>query len=101
MFPVAVSLTLYGLEAESVLGNGSCRCVTLAAPPGSRSASAVVVAGFYLLWLGFVEGNALKAVPGAILIPAGLYLMVSSRRAEIRREDNEPIETDTPTDPQQ
>lgn len=64
-------------------------------------ASAVVVAGFYLLWLGFMESNALKAVPGAILIPAGLYLIVSSRRSEIRREDNEPIETDTPTDPRQ
>ena len=54
---------------------------------GRLLASAVVVAGFYLLWLGFVEGNALKAVPGAVLIPAGLYAMVSSRRAEVRRED--------------
>ena len=53
---------------------------------GRLLASAVVVAGFYLLWLGFVEGNALKAVPGAVLIPAGLYLMVSNRRAEIRRD---------------
>ena len=68
---------------------------------GRLFASAVVVAGFYLLWLGFVEGNALKAVPGAVLIPAGLYLMVSSRRGEIRREANEPIETDTPTDNRQ
>ena len=65
---------------------------------GRLLASAVVVAGFYLLWLGFIESNALKAVPGAILIPAGLYLMVSSRRAEIRREANEPIEPDGPTD---
>ena len=53
---------------------------------GRLLASAVVVAGFYLLWLGFVEGNALKAVPGAVLIPAGLYLMVSSRRSQIRDE---------------
>ena len=53
---------------------------------GRLLASAVVVAGFYLLWLGFVEGNAVKAVPGAILIPTGLYLMVSSRRKEIQRE---------------
>ena len=53
---------------------------------GRIFASAVVVAGFYLLWLGFVEGNAVKAVPGGILIPAGLYLMVSSRRKEIRKE---------------
>ena len=68
---------------------------------GRLLASAVVVAGFYLLWLGFIEGNALKAVPGAILIPAGLYLMVASRRAEIRREDTKPIETDAPTDNQQ
>ncbi|MCE2502299.1 MAG: hypothetical protein J4G13_15805 [Dehalococcoidia bacterium] len=68
---------------------------------GRLLASAVVVAGFYLLWLGFVESNALKAVPGAVLIPAGLYAMVSSRRAEIRREDSEPIETDPPTDSQQ
>ena len=51
-------------------------------------ASAIVVAGFYLLWLGFVESNALKAVPGAILIPAGLYLMVSARRDEIRRQSD-------------
>ena len=57
-------------------------------------ASAVVVAGFYLLWLGFMEGNALKAVPGAILIPAGLYLMVSSRRAEIRRERDREADID-------
>ena len=51
-------------------------------------ASAIVVAGFYLLWLGFVESNALKAVPGGILIPAGLYLMVSARRDEIRRQSH-------------
>ena len=55
---------------------------------GRLLASAIVVVGFYLLWLGFVEGNALKAVPGAILIPAGIYLMVSSRRGEIRRESH-------------
>ena len=55
---------------------------------GRLFASAVVLAGFYLLWLGFVDGNALKAVPGAVLIPAGLYLMVSSRRAEIRRQSD-------------
>ena len=53
---------------------------------GRLLASAVVVAGFYLLWLGFVESNALKAVPGAVLIPTGLYLMVSSRRSQIRDE---------------
>ncbi len=52
---------------------------------GRLAASAVVVAGFYLLWLGFVDGNAIKAILGAVLIPAGLYLMVSSRRREIRR----------------
>ena len=68
---------------------------------GRLLASGVVVAGFYLLWLGFMEGNALKAVPGAVLIPAGLYLMVSSRRAEIRRESNEPIEPDAPADDRQ
>ena len=53
---------------------------------GRLLASAIVVAGFYLLWLGFMESNALKAVPGALLIPAGLYLMVAGRRDEIRRE---------------
>ena len=64
---------------------------------GRLFASAVVVAGFYLLWLGFMESNALKAVPGALLIPSGLYLMVSQRRAEARR-DSEPLgETDTAT----
>lgn len=65
---------------------------------GRLLASAVVVAGFYLLWLGFVEGNALKAVPGAILIPTGLYLMVSNRRAEIRRDADRDPRTEQPTD---
>ena len=65
---------------------------------GRLLASAVVVAGFYLLWLGFVEGNALKAIPGAVLIPAGLYLMVSNRRAEIRREADRDSQTEQPTD---
>ena len=51
-------------------------------------ASAVVVVGFYLLWLGFVESNVLKAVPGGALILAGLFLMVSGRRSEIGRERN-------------
>ena len=53
---------------------------------GRLLASAVVVAGFYLLWLGFVESNLVKAVLGGVLIPAGLYLMVSSRRKGILRE---------------
>ena len=68
---------------------------------GRLLASAVVVAGFYLLWLGFVEGNAVKAIPGAILIPTGLYLMVSSRRKEIQRESesNNPTEV-TPDEPE-
>ena len=57
-------------------------------------ASAVVVAGFYLLWLGFVESNALKAIPGGALILAGLFLMVSGRRSEIRRESNTPVTAD-------
>ena len=61
---------------------------------GRLFASAVVVAGFYLLWLGFVEGNALKAVPGAVLIPIGLYLMVSQRRAEARREADRSADSD-------
>lgn len=53
---------------------------------GRLLASAVVAAGFYLLWLGFVESNLVKAILGGVLIPAGLYLMVSSRRKEILRE---------------
>ena len=57
-------------------------------------ASAVVVVGFYLLWLGFVESNALKAMPGGSLILAGLFLMVSGRRSEIRRESNREANTD-------
>ncbi len=61
---------------------------------GRLLASAIVVAGFYLLWLGFVESNALKAVPGALLIPAGLYLMVSARRSQIRQESNRPSNLD-------
>ena len=61
---------------------------------GRLLASAVVVVGFYLLWLGFMESNALKAIPGGILIPAGLYLMVSSRRTEIRREANAPVDAE-------
>ena len=61
---------------------------------GRLLASAVVVAGFYLLWLGFVESNLVKAILGGVLIPAGLYLMVSSRRREIQRESesNDPTE---------
>ena len=61
---------------------------------GRLLASAVVVAGFYLLWLGFVESNLVKAILGGVLIPAGLYLMVSSRRKEIQRESesNNPAE---------
>ena len=61
---------------------------------GRLLASAVVVAGFYLLWLGFVESNLVKAILGGVLIPAGLYLMVSSRRKEILRES----ESNEPTD---
>ncbi len=53
---------------------------------GRVLASAAVLAGFYLLWLGFVESNLIKAALGCVLIPAGLYLMVSSRRRDIRRE---------------
>lgn len=53
---------------------------------GRLLASAVVVAGFYLLWLGFMESNLVKAILGGVLIPAGLYLMVSSRRREARTE---------------
>ena len=61
---------------------------------GRLLASAVVVAGFYLLWLGFVESNLVKAILGGVLIPAGLYLMVSSRRAEIRREEDREANAD-------
>ena len=68
---------------------------TLTGIIGRLLASAVVVAGFYLLWLGFVESNALKAVPGAILIPVGLYLMVSSRRSQIRDESRRNAEVDS------
>ena len=59
---------------------------------GRLLASAIVVAGFYLLWLGFVEFNAFKAIPGAALIPTGLYLMVSYRRRQIiqDRDDASP-----------
>ena len=66
---------------------------------GRLLASVVVVAGFYLLWLGFVESNLVKAILGGVLIPAGLYLMVSSRRSEIRR-DSEPDSEDN-SNPQQ
>ncbi len=55
---------------------------------GRLLASATVLAGFYLLWLGFVESNLVKVVLGGVLIPAGLYLMVSSRRKDIRRESD-------------
>lgn len=61
-------------------------------------ASAIVVAGFYLLWLGFVESNALKALPGALLIPAGLYLMVTTRRNEIRRQSDRSQSDNTQSD---
>lgn len=65
---------------------------------GRLLASAAVLAGFYLLWLGFVESNLVKAVLGGILIPAGLYLMVSSRRKEIRRESESTDASDGPMD---
>ena len=63
---------------------------------GRLLASAAVLAGFYLLWLGFVEGNAVRAILGAILIPAGLYLMVSSRKREARRDSERDDHTETP-----
>ena len=62
---------------------------------GRLLASAVVVAGFYFLWLGFVESNLVKAILGGVLIPAGLYLMVSSRRREAR-ESSEREARETP-----
>ncbi|MCY3693272.1 MAG: hypothetical protein OXI54_06145 [Chloroflexota bacterium] len=65
---------------------------------GRLLASAVVVAGFYLLWLGFVESNLVKAILGGVLIPAGLYLMVSSRRKEIQRESESSNPTEVTTD---
>ena len=63
-------------------------------------ASAVVVVGFYLLWLGFVESNVLKAVPGGALILAGLFLMVSGRRSEIGRERNSVLPPNPDTEDQ-
>ena len=55
---------------------------------GRLLSAAVVLAGFYLLWLGFMESNILKAVLGGALILLGLYLMVSSRRREVRQESD-------------
>ena len=63
---------------------------------GRLLASAAVVAGFYLLWLGFIESNIIKAVLGGVLIPAGLYLMVSSRRKDIRRESERADAAESP-----
>lgn len=66
---------------------------------GRLLASAAVLAGFYLLWLGFMESNLIKAVLGGLLIPAGLYLMVSSRRRDIRREsESADVADSTPDD---
>ncbi len=66
---------------------------------GRLLASAAVLAGFYLLWLGFMESNLIKAVLGGLLIPAGLYLMVSSRRRDIRREsESADVANSTPDD---
>ena len=65
---------------------------------GRLLASAAVLAGFYLLWLGFMESNLIKAVLGGVLIPVGLYLMVSSRRRDIRRETESGDAADTQMD---
>ena len=65
---------------------------------GRLLSSAAVLAGFYLLWLGFIESNLVKAILGGVLIPTGLYLMVSSRRKEIRRESEPVVSADAPTD---
>ena len=65
---------------------------------GRLLSSAAVLAGFYLLWLGFVESNLVKAILGGVLIPTGLYLMVSSRRKEIRRESEPVVGADVPTE---
>ena len=65
---------------------------------GRLLASAAVLAGFYLLWLGFMESNLIKAVLGGVLIPVGLYLMVSSRRRDIRRESQSADAADTQMD---
>ena len=65
---------------------------------GRLLASAAVLAGFYLLWLGFVESNLVKAILGGLLIPVGLYLMVSSRRKEIRRESESEQPAEATTD---
>ena len=65
---------------------------------GRLLASAAVLAGFYLLWLGFMESNLIKAVLGGVLIPVGLYLMVSSRRRDIRRESESADAPDTRMD---
>ena len=65
---------------------------------GRLLASAAVLAGFYLLWLGFMESNLIKAVLGGLLIPAGLYLMVSSRRRDIRRESESADVANSPPD---
>ena len=65
---------------------------------GRLLASAAVLAGFYLLWLGFMESDLIKAVLGGVLIPVGLYLMVSSRRRDIRRETESADAADTQMD---
>ena len=65
---------------------------------GRLLASAAVLAGFYLLWLGFMESNLIKAVLGGVLIPVGLYLMISSRRRDIRRESESTDAADTRMD---
>ena len=65
---------------------------------GRLLASAAVLAGFYVLWLGFMESNLIKAALGGVLIPLGLYLMVSSRRRDIRRESEATDAGDLPLD---
>ena len=65
---------------------------------GRLLASAAVLGGFYLLWLGFMDSNVIKAALGGVLIPVGLYLMVSSRRRDIRRESESADASDIPMD---
>jgi hypothetical protein len=46
-------------------------------------AYAVFGLGFWLLFQGFLKPSILIGVVGGVLIPVGMYLMVTSRRASL------------------
>ena len=56
---------------------------------GRLLAYAVFGLGFWLLFRGFLEPSVLQGIVGAVLIPVGMYLMVTARRRGFLPDDRE------------